>query len=286
MRNIALKWTFYAFLCSILGLISASSNPIYIITFLGLIYTSYAIWVYFRIYLRDFADGERLPRNHAMCPTSVAKDPPDVRSWKDNQQRILDASKLHPSNFATCKLLNDVKVVDHDKQIHRKTLDRPPLKRKASRLDMDHIYITYPQLLWAFTFVGPFSYFLWKKETFILRVRIFLVKKGLMDKKPVDMEALVGKLVLEQSQAIHYVARTSKGSEPGNIAGFFFTGTCADQVFTWKDPRTITNTSIPSSISSSYVLCLSDFPYVDDTGQMQTADLFVVGIDLETRKMV
>jgi len=89
---------------------------------------------------------------------------------------------------------------------------------------MDHIYLTYPQVLWAFTFVGPFSYILWKWQTSLLRLRVFLNKIGLIKKKAVDLEALVGKLVLEQSQAIHYFARTAKGSKLGNIAGFFFAG--------------------------------------------------------------
>jgi len=117
---------------------------------------------------------------------------------------------------------------------------------------MDHIYLTYPQVLWAFTFVGPFSYILWKWQTSLLRLRVFLNKIGLIKKKAVDLEALVGKLVLEQSQAIHYFARTAKGSKLGNIAGFFF----------------------------------ADFPYVDNEGKMQVADLFAIDIDLDTHKMV
>jgi len=52
----------------------------------------------------------------------------------------------------------------------------------------------------------------------------FLNKIGLLKMMPVDYEALVGTLVLEQSQAIHYFARTSEKSELGNIAGFFFAG--------------------------------------------------------------
>jgi len=67
---------------------------------------------------------------------------------------------------------------------------------------------------------------------------------------PVDYEALVGTLVLEQSQAIHYFARTSEKSELGNIAGFFF----------------------------------ADFPYVDKDGKMQIANIFAVDIDLDTKK--
>eukprot|EP00957_Ditylum_brightwellii_P152124 11582677-Ditylum_brightwellii.AAC.1 len=70
--------------------------------------------------------------------------------------------------------------------------------------------------------------------------------------KPVDYEALVGKLVLEQSQAIHYFATTKKDSKLGKIAGFFF----------------------------------ADFPYIDQSGNMKVADLFAVDINLDTKKMV
>ena len=99
------------------------------------------------------------------------------------------------------------------------------MKPKANVLDMDHIYLTYFQLLWAFTFVGPCSMFLWKKGVKLLKLRVFLVEKiGHLKIKPVDYDALVGKIVLEQSQAIHYFAKTEKGSKLGNIAVFFLCG--------------------------------------------------------------
>ena len=101
-------------------------------------------------------------------------------------------------------------------------------------------------------FIGPFSYFLWKKLTTWLRIKQFLVKHGWMEMKPVDYSEIAGKMCLEQSQVIHYYARTEPGSVHGDIAGFFFT----------------------------------DFPYLDNDCVFRTAKLFAVDIDLETKKMV
>ena len=67
-----------------------------------------------------------------------------------------------------------------------------------------------------------------------------------------DLERLIGTLCLEQSQVIHYFAKTKQGSELGNVAGFFF----------------------------------SDFPYVDNEGNYHVADLFAVDIDLDTKRFV
>ena len=70
--------------------------------------------------------------------------------------------------------------------------------------------------------------------------------------KEFDIEAVIGTLCLEQTQAIHYYARTKPGSKLGNIAGFFFAG----------------------------------FPYVDNDCNFKKANLFGVDIDLDTKKFV
>ena len=75
-------------------------------------------------------------------------------------------------------------------------------------MDM-YTYLSYFQLLWAFIFVGPLSYLLWKKATFMLKLRIFLVNVVLSKVASVDMDVLAGKNVLEKSQAIHYISRTT-----------------------------------------------------------------------------
>jgi hypothetical protein len=82
-------------------------------------------------------------------------------------------------------------------------------------------YVSFFDFLWAFTFIVPFSYFLWKRGTIILRIRQFLWKRGLIKQTDCDYEALCATLLLEQTQAIHYYAKTDEDSEL-NIAGFFF----------------------------------------------------------------
>ena len=192
-----------------------------------ILYGGFALYVYFD-HEKSFG-GKRLSRDHDKCPTSSKMNPPDIRDWKSNQILVLESAKEHPNNFADCELLNQVKDVDHNKVVHqhrmRESMRASLMKPKANVLDMDHIYLTYFQLLWAFTFVGPCSMFLWKKGVKLLKLRVFLVEKiGHLKIKPVDYDALVGKIVLEQSQAIHYFAKTEKGSKLGNIAVFFLCG--------------------------------------------------------------
>jgi hypothetical protein len=122
----------------------------------------------------------------------------------------------------------------------------------SEELNMDHAYIRFLDFLWGFIFIGPMSYFLWARGTFILRIRVLFQKKGLLKVEEPDLEALVATLCLEQSQVIHYFAKTKKGSELGNVAGFFF----------------------------------SDFPYVDNDCNYRVADLFAVDIDLDTKRFV
>ena len=67
-----------------------------------------------------------------------------------------------------------------------------------------------------------------------------------------DYEAMCATLCLEQTQVIHYYARTEEGSSLGNVAGFFF----------------------------------ANFPFVDNDCNYQVADLFAVDIDLDTKRFV
>jgi hypothetical protein len=123
----------------------------------------------------------------------------------------------------------------------------------ADELDMDHVYIRFLDFLWGSLFIGPMSLFLWKKGTYILKLRQFLIKHNIIKLKECeDMDLLIGTLILEQSQVINYFAKTKKGSELGNVAGFFF----------------------------------ADFPYVDDDLNYKVANLFAVDIDLDTKKFV
>lgn len=82
-----------------------------------LAYTIFAYYVYTQ-HEKHFG-GERLTRKHKDCPTSTNMDPPEVKKWKKNQDRILAMSKLHEQNFATCELLEDVEKANHDRVVTR-----------------------------------------------------------------------------------------------------------------------------------------------------------------------
>ena len=134
--------------------------------------------------------------------------------------------KLHPNLFTHTIGVTTATTIDDN--------DQP--KAAAEELNMDHVYLSYFQLLWAFIFVGPLSYLLWKKAIFMLKLRIFLANVGVSKVAPVDMDALVGKIVLEQSQVIHYVSQTnieikkkkttlgSENNDEETIATFIFPG--------------------------------------------------------------
>jgi len=153
-----------------------------------------------------------------------------------NQESLLKQSKMSPSNMDQ----------SFSSSISSKNASN---NGTATQLDMDHVYVTFPQFLWAHTFIGPFSYLLWKKNVAWLRIRQSLVNKGLMKVKPMDAPTLVATLCLEQSQVIHYSGRTKDNPD---VAVFFFT----------------------------------DFPYVDMNCEYQVASLFTVEINVMTKKMV
>jgi hypothetical protein len=213
--------------------------------------------------------GKRLHRSEENSPSSCKLDPPSVRSWESYRKQhddLNDSYKLHQNLF---------------------TPSAASQKPAAAELDMDHVHINPFQLLWAFTFVGPFSYLLWKKASILLKLRIFLVERGVLSKKPVDLGKLVGKLVLEQSQVVHYVGRVKKTRtrKQGSIAGFFFPGKCIIRdvpVVTYYYGLLFTH-SYPTNPHFHFII---DFPYVDKAGKLQIATFLSVDIDLNTKRMV
>jgi len=183
------------------------------------------------------------------------------QSFDTMQSTIVANSDRHKA-FAKCELIADVKEKQKnwkDNAIIRERAKAIPHlgamkgEEHAERLDMDHVHIRFLDFLWGFVFIGPFSMLLWKKGTFVMRLRIWLIKLGILKFKECDdIEALVGKMCLELSQVVNYFAKTKKDSELGNIAGFFF----------------------------------ADFPYVDNDLNFQVANLFAVDIDLDTKRFV
>lgn len=202
--------------------------------------------------------ANRVERTNDLCPSN--KQAPSIGRFSIMQSTIVANSELHKA-FAGCELIADVKEKQKDwktNAVLRQRAKAVPFlgsmgAEKAEELDMDHVYIRFLDFLWGFVFIGPMSFYLWKKGTLILKLRQFLIKHGIIKLKECeDMEALIGTLLLEQSQVINYFAKTKESSELGNIAGFFF----------------------------------ADFPYVDNDLNYQVADLFAVDIDLDTKRFV
>ena len=94
----------------------------------------------------------------------------------------------------------------------------------ATELDMDHVRLSFFQLLWVYTFVGLNAHFLAVKNTLGLRICNWLNSIGLVKPLPVDYDELAAKFCLETTLAVHYYSRADKDSNLGNVAGFYFAG--------------------------------------------------------------
>mmetsp|Transcript_24585 Transcript_24585/g.56282 ORF Transcript_24585/g.56282 Transcript_24585/m.56282 type:complete len:489 (-) Transcript_24585:199-1665(-) len=240
------------------------SPALLVLVGLGSLYAYYAFMVVYPTYIKDFRRN-RTERGDSSCPSNAM--PPDTKPWDSNREAVLDAADKHPSNFASCELLYPLKNAKVPKskmndKIRAKagrrtsvlTTTNPSSRKlsheKAKELDMNHIDVTFPSFLWAFTFIGPCSYFLWLKGTTILRIRKKLQKLGYLHPKPFDASEIVGRLILEGTMAVHYHSSTTMDGK--KIGGFFY----------------------------------ADFPIIRQDGSFYVADLFAVDIDLDTKKMV
>jgi len=204
--------------------------------------------------------GSRVYRSDAKSPSN--KQAPKVRSLSKTKEKMLTKSVLHKA-FESCELIDAVKKMK-ERPLKRSARLRSLSKRKsfngqkcdeedyADELHMDHIYIGFLDYLWGSIFIGPMAYALWKKGTAWLYIRQKLVKWGILKVPEFDMERVIATLCLEQSQVIHYVTTTEKGSKLGSIAVFFFSA-CG---------------------------------YLDKDCNFKVADLFVVNICLDTKKFV
>ena len=83
------------------------------------------------------------------------------------------------------------------------------------------------------------------RNTFLLRIRVWLNKLGLVKPKPVDYDAFAARMCLETSMACYYKSKV------GDVAGFFF----------------------------------PDLPYVDGDGIKKVCELLTVHVNVKTKKM-
>lgn len=240
------------------------------------------VYYVLRKHTADFA-GKRLSRSHGKCHSTYKLEPPSIRNWNTFQKQLgkVEQMRRMSTSSRSSPLTRNVAYVYYDSNQCNEPSSSPSSsnakntstdtatttssttsggneKGMAKEHKMDHVYLNFFQLLWAFTFVGPLSYLLWKKATMMLKLRVFLVEeKGwLLKTKPTSLEEVVGKLVLEQSQVIHYVGQRritrGDGKEDGRIASFLF----------------------------------PNFPIVNIEGKFQVANYLAVEIDLDTKRLV
>jgi len=173
--------------------------------------------------------------------------------WKKYSAYFEHRKKSLPSTYKRSSCMkHDDTVINLDKDL-RTTAEDTATDEETSdgnyTFGMDHMYLSFQQLLWAYTFVGLASY--WKAITGIgkLYVRKLLLQLGWIEMEPFDAREVVAKLVLEQSQVIQYKSLTRH--DDGAYAAFHFV----------------------------------NFPYIDNDAEFKVAKMLSVTINVDTMRM-
>jgi len=218
---------------------------------LGSAFYVYNVW---QMWVNEFAGQRLLRTNESSKSRKQAPAPTRFTTFKNDILDSLGEDELVEDVQLKKRKSNKKENMVLRQRAARLSFGGSKLDQKseaAAGLDMDHVFVAFRDFLWGLVFIGPMSYILWKRGTVWLSVRKFLNNAGLLTVEKCDYEALVGTLCLEQSQVIHYFTRT-KSKDGKNIAGFFFT----------------------------------DFPYVTNDLEFKVAELFVVEVDLDTKRYV
>ena len=216
-------------------------------------------WITWRSWCKDLRD-DRYERWQEKCPSNSQK--PLERSENETTNLILSAvAKRRPS------IVDDINAApkfpresaELSKRSHASPVIRPSgpsgpknLSKETHRnstQDMDHVRIKFIDYLWASVFVGPNAVFLWVTGILWLIVRQILHKRGWISPKPCDPRRVVGQLVLESMEAMHFTCERKEGED--KIATF----------------------------------CWTNFPLLNADGTVTYADLFTVDINLSTKLM-
>ena len=234
--------------------------------------------------------GRRTFRANKNSPSNL--QPPRVKRFS-NMVRNAVGKPGYNQSYQDCDLLGklkDRKVTKIDNDVIRQRGKRTSyfdqymghITSKSTRsvgLDMDHIYVGIIDFLWGFLFVGAGGYVLFVKATMWLMIRQFLVRHGIQKVKECDIETVVGKLCLEQSQVVHYcTSSNSSYSAQRGLARKSF----AKQIIQEEED----NDDDENEPRNNAVFLFVDFPWVDNNCDFQVADLFAVYIDLDTKKFI
>ena len=126
----------------------------------ALLFATYSYFCYTRF--EQYMGGQRLSRENINCPSN--RDAPDIRDAETNRKEILN-NCCHSETFETDELLHYLGGVQSKRKKNnrfRESLKRSGSSRlpdfaskgflsnkKATELDMDHIYVSFADFLWA-----------------------------------------------------------------------------------------------------------------------------------------
>ena len=209
----------------------------------------------------EFGNGVKYERWHEKCPSNSQR--PAERPEKEEKNAIRTAvSKRRPS--ITDKITTNPTFARESPQLLRRGRASPvilpsgpsgpvhlsPKVHRNSAHDMDHIRIKFLDYLWVSFFVGPNAVLLWVTGILRLMVRQVLHRRGWLSPKPCDPRRVVGRLILESMEVMHF---TGEWEEDGDTIATF---------------------------------CWPDFPILQENGSIKIMELLTVDINLTTKLMV
>ena len=226
-----------------------------------LIGVAFYTWLTWRTWCREFRDV-KYERWQNECPSNSHRPPPAKPEIEHDNQIQAAAQMRRPSI---------IDVISNKQKIARESselLDRghaspmilksgpsgpvylSPRMHRNSEQDMDHIRIKFLDYLWVSFFVGPNVMFQWVTGILLLMVRQTLHRRGWLSPKACDPRQVVGQLVLESMQVMHFTCEREQRGD--RIATF----------------------------------CWPNFPILEEDGSIKVMELFTVDINLTTKLMI
>ena len=217
-------------------------------------------WLTWRTWCSEFRDV-KYERWQDKCPSNSHRPPP-VRLEDENNNLIQAAArKRRPSIME--EISTKQKFARESSELLERGRASPvisksgpsgplylsPRVHRNSEQDMDHIRIKFLDYLWVSFFVGPNVMFKWVTGILWLMVRQALHRRGWLSPKACDPRQVVGRLVLESLQVMHF---TCEREQSGNRIATF---------------------------------CWPNFPILQEDGSIKVMELLTVDINLTTKLM-
>lgn len=229
------------------------------------------IWAAYDMWVEEFG-MRRSHRSSPMSPSNKQRPiPKDARVVSNELQRqaklsrqsvigSLSTQPIHQVDKLLPPLLKQrskgrLTVVFNTPEKEKEISDAHTAHRRLSDqhstdLDMDHVYVSFTDFLWAYYFIAPNAALLWILGIGRLVTRQALCRVGLLAPPVHDEKRLVGQLILESAEAIHYSCQRCIDGDP--VATFM-----------WLD-----------------------IPLLDASGEFKVFKLMTVDVNLTTKSMV